>query len=342
MLTRPYSVFLLILTLGLALSACQSSRPEVSELDALAAPLTFEPEGESAAKDPEASGGGAVKLSKTGQRAAFKGLPAGTFEVSVVAKADEYQGWPVMRLYLNGEQLGEDNPVKQARFDGGAQRFGEAELKEGDTLEAEFTNDLYEGKNKDRNLYVDHLVLSPVGDAGSTPAPSETPSGARYVAPEGSDDGPGTLAQPFRTVQRCAEVVEAGGRCVLRAGTYRETIRPANSGTAARPIIFEAYQDEDVTVSGTDLAEGWTRYEGAIYQTDVALEAGYREVASNTELFANQVFVDGEMVNEARYPNGTRDLLRPELANGGLSLSGDNRPPAKVMEQLSRGCRERQ
>ena len=29
------------------------------------------------------------------------------------------------------------------------------------------------------------------------------------------------------------------------------------------------------------------------------------------------------MVNEARYPNGTSDLLRPELANGGLSLSGD-------------------
>ena len=68
--------------------------------------------------------------------------------MSVVAKADEHQGWPVMRLYLNGEQLGEDNPVRQARFDGGAQRFGEAELKEGDTLEAEFTNDLYEGKAK--------------------------------------------------------------------------------------------------------------------------------------------------------------------------------------------------
>ena len=75
MFTRSYSVFLLILTLGLALSACQSSRPEVSELDALAAPLIFEPEGESAAKDSEASGGGALRLSQTGQRAVFKGCP---------------------------------------------------------------------------------------------------------------------------------------------------------------------------------------------------------------------------------------------------------------------------
>jgi hypothetical protein len=109
-----------------------------------------------------------------------------------------------------------------------------------------------------------------------------------YVALLGSDSNPGTAAQPFRTIQRCASVAASGDTCVIRAGTYRETIIP-NSGVTFRPDT-----NATVTVSGADPLTGWTQDSGSIYRANVAL---------NSSLKANQVFVNDTMVFLARWPN---------------------------------------
>ena len=87
-----------------------------------------------------------------------------------------------MRLYRNGKRLGEDNPVKRERYSEGGQKFGEAQLKKGDTLQAEFTNDLFGGSaEKDRNLVVDYLVLERVGGAAEPePNPGTFSTVIRY------------------------------------------------------------------------------------------------------------------------------------------------------------------
>jgi hypothetical protein len=59
-------------------------------------------------------------------------------------------------------------------------------------------------------------------------------------------------------------------------------------------------------VSGADLVDGgWTVYGGQIYQKTIALPlTGYGEqITGNATLLANQVFVDGKMMVEARWPN---------------------------------------
>ena len=38
-----------------------------------------------------------------------------------------------------------------------------------------------------------------------------TPVNASFVAPNGSDSNPGTIAQPFKTIQHCATTIAAGG-----------------------------------------------------------------------------------------------------------------------------------
>lgn len=140
-----------------------------------------------------------------------------------------------------------------------------------------------------------------------------------FVSPSGLDTNPGTRALPFRTVQKCATVALPGTVCHLRAGVYRETVTPANSGTASAPIWFVASNNEEVTISGADSVTTWQPYQGDIYQADVTLPvANY----ADTGFLANQVFVSGTMTNEARWPNGTTDLLRPALSNGGLDLNG--------------------
>ncbi len=115
-----------------------------------------------------------------------------------------------------------------------------------------------------------------------------------YASPAGSDAAAGTRDAPFRTVSRAAAVMEAGDTCYLRAGIYRETVRPARSGTAAAPIVFAAYPGEAPEVTGLDLlpTAGWTVHAGAVYRLS--------RPAPVTDLF-----VDGREVARARYPAET-------------------------------------
>jgi hypothetical protein len=142
-------------------------------------------------------------------------------------------------------------------------------------------------------------VQVPLGEEGLE---SEAYTQRLYVTTTGNDANPGTLAQPFKTIQKCATVATPGTACLIRTGTYRETVRPANSGQSGLPILFKAYNNETVLVSGADVVRNWTPDSGSIYKSAVGWDLG----AGN-----NQVFVDGKMMTEARYPNSGPDLLAP-------------------------------
>jgi len=125
-----------------------------------------------------------------------------------------------------------------------------------------------------------------------------------YVASSGNDANPGTFSMPFQHIQTAASVMVAGDTCYIRAGTYRETVVPANSGTALAPITFEPYGTEAVTVSGANIVTGWTVYSGGIYEAPFTGSLGDQD----------QVIVDGQMMNLARWPNTTLDVSRPVKA----------------------------
>jgi hypothetical protein len=118
-----------------------------------------------------------------------------------------------------------------------------------------------------------------------------------YVSPNGNDNNPGTLAEPYRTIQKCAMTVTTGGTCWILAGDYGETVTP-NSGITIAP-----YQGQTVTVDGTNPVTGWQLYSGNIYRTLATLSSGD----------TNQVFVNGQMMTEARWPK-SNDLFHPVWA----------------------------
>jgi hypothetical protein len=120
-----------------------------------------------------------------------------------------------------------------------------------------------------------------------------------YASTTGSDANPGTLSQPFRTAQMCASTLAPGGTCYLRQGTYAETVTP-NSNT-----MIASYPNETATIDGSDPvpASLWSKYQGSIYRAPLSLAAGD----------SNQVFVGGEAMTEARWPNGD-DLFHPVWA----------------------------
>ena len=135
-------------------------------------------------------------------------------------------------------------------------------------------------------------VASPLGEVQSvtalltvtTPPTSKT----SFVSPMGDDKNSGTIDRPYQTIQHCASTMTQGGTCAIRAGVYRETVVPNNG------INIAAYQLEPVTIDGADPITGWTLDHGSVYKAKVTLNGDD----------TNQLFVDNEMMTEARWPNG--------------------------------------
>jgi hypothetical protein len=133
-----------------------------------------------------------------------------------------------------------------------------------------------------------------------------------YVSPAGSDSSPGTESQPFATVQHGVNQLLAGDTLILRAGSYHESVTVASSGTANAPITLSAYSGETPTLIGAQPVNGpWTVYSGSIYSAPWPTQP-------------MQIFSDGHLLNEARWPNtAIEDLagMTYAIADAGNSTS---------------------
>ncbi len=160
------------------------------------------------------------------------------------------------------------------------------------------------------------IVLSGCQSASSTQhdykpavnAPVKVTGAKYYVSASGGDDAnPGTLEKPFRTISKAAAIMVPGDACYIREGTYRETVRPANSGTADKPILYSAYNNETVVISGADIiTSAFDGFDGKIFNTEISGSLGVGK---------NQIFVDGEALVEARYPNEDVRFTSPLKGN---------------------------
>ncbi len=116
------------------------------------------------------------------------------------------------------------------------------------------------------------------------------------AALNGDDSSPGSLAAPFRTISKAVTVMSSGDRCFIHEGIYRETVL-----VTADDLWFGAYSNAHVVVSGCDLASNsWSTYSGNIMQLAVPTQV-------------SQLFVNGQRMNLARYPN--EDAAQNMLSN---------------------------
>ncbi len=95
--------------------------------------------------------------------------------------------------------------------------------------------------------------------------------GATYhVATNGTDAAAGTLAAPWRTLRKANQTLQAGDTVLVHGGTYNETIVPARSGAAGRPIVYMRYNADPVEVTGESatlkgiVALGWDLASGSV------------------------------------------------------------------------------
>jgi hypothetical protein len=125
-----------------------------------------------------------------------------------------------------------------------------------------------------------------------------TASAREYVVSStGNDAAAGTPEAPFQTIGKAVSVLQPGDTCLVRAGVYRETVKPPLSGTAEKPITIKAWPGERPLVSGCDPVTGWRRLKGDVWSAPIGWDLKDR----------NQVFIDGKPGQEARWPNKTNN-----------------------------------
>ncbi len=72
-----------------------------------------------------------------------------------------------------------------------------------------------------------------------------------------NDTNPGTFSQPLKTIQAGANLAQAGDTILVKAGIYREEVKPLRSGTKDKPITYLAAPGEDVSIRGSERIADW-------------------------------------------------------------------------------------
>lgn len=120
-------------------------------------------------------------------------------------------------------------------------------------------------------------------------------------AANADDRGPGNQNQPFRTIQRGAEMAQPGDTVLVREGIYRERVAPPRGGEPGRPIVYRAEPGKNVIIRGSDVwSPAWER-DGNLYCA-----------VPDESLFTDDVYVDDKnpfLVEMSSTPFG-RDGLR--------------------------------
>lgn len=166
------------------------------------------------------------------------------------------------------------------------------------------------------------------GPAATEPPVTTPPPGATYyVAPQGKDGGPGTMARPWRTLDRATRNLDPGDVVLVRSGTYPENVTIARSGTDSAPVAVKAFPGEQPRLTGRLKVEAdYVRISGFVLEgrtatnpTDVVL---YVSGADDVRITGNEVtragqsgiFVgDGssrtQIVSNWIHENGRNDFL---------------------------------
>ena len=76
-----------------------------------------------------------------------------------------------------------------------------------------------------------------------------------FVAEDGDDENDGSIEEPFQSLEKASIEATPGTTVYIRGGTYYEPIKVNHSGTKADPIVFQAYDGEDVVISGEKMED---------------------------------------------------------------------------------------
>ncbi len=137
------------------------------------------------------------------------------------------------------------------------------------------------------------------------------------ASPQAKDSGPGTAAQPLRTLGEAMHRIQPGDVVQIAPGGYRESIDLRHTslahGTSDARTVIEGRDSSSVTIKGSDAVAGWEAL------------GGDRYVRHNWQVNSQQVFVDGQALRQIGgtilhgFPDDAQHpLAKIRLGGGGI------------------------
>ena len=109
---------------------------------------------------------------------------------------------------------------------------------------------------------------------------------AYYVSPTGSDQNPGTISLPWKTIQKAANSAVPGSTIYIRGGTYNERVNLINRrNTSGAYITIINYPGESVILDGTGI--GVQYGEGLIHHPEIRLHPDFGFKSTTLQWFRN-------------------------------------------------------
>ncbi len=136
-----------------------------------------------------------------------------------------------------------------------------------------------------------------------------------FVAKTGSNYSPGTVNQPWRTIQHASNLLTAGDTLFIKSGIYYEKVSPENSGSIGNYIKYLNFPGDSVVIN----ANGKN---AAIYVDDLSylLFRGITLTGAAGEGFSSGgLYVAGESSNII-----ADSIISIENEGNGIFLSGEN------------------
>ena len=147
--------------------------------------------------------------------------------------------------------------------------------------------------------------------AGYLSAAAET----LHVDPKGDDQGDGSEAKPFRTIQHAADLAQAGDTVLVAPGIYRERIAPPRGGKEGTPITFRSSVKHGAIIRGSDpWMPQWRKVSPGLYagKVDEAMftDTAHRDSANPFRVPSSSTPYgrEGKPEAEREYPKSDKNL----------------------------------
>ncbi|MBZ0222766.1 MAG: right-handed parallel beta-helix repeat-containing protein [Dokdonella sp.] len=218
------------------------------------------------------------------------------FLAPTLARAQNAAGWNGLELFANLETAGVTATVsgdanRNASVSLQWRRVGEANFRAGQPLlrvdASHFVGSLFELQSASA-YEISATLADPDGVSGVATQTASAMTRADvlvepslrslHVAPSGNDDNDGlTPASAVRSIQRAADLAQAGDLVKVAPGLYHEAVDLPRSGTASQPIVFRG-QGAGVVLDGAVVLPAntpWTALGNGIHRTTLDFDTGH-------------------------------------------------------------------
>jgi len=95
-------------------------------------------------------------------------------------------------------------------------------------------------------------------------------AGEIHVSKAGDDSAAGSPTQPYLTINKAASIAQPGDTIIVRAGTYREWVKPVRGGTEdGKRITYRAAPGEEVLIKGSERVTTWKEEAGGVWKVEL-------------------------------------------------------------------------